>query len=459
MSASVQWLKEHKNSLIERAMQELSAREILRREARGVVEWFFDALIAVLVQEDHPELHKLLQNWVRLSQVPINGVTTGMLPVLGAFKRAIWNELQSSTFDDTNQALATADRIEAILFEAAIYLSKIEASALLDTASHAYNQQKTPANSKRSIESTFLSVAGHELKTPLTVIEGYTNMLRLEQSQQQNARLAAIGQGMMAGVVRMRELIEDLIDASLIESGLLRLDMQPVWLHHLLRIAYTELQSVLGQRNQSLIIEFDTIPTEPTVGNPDYLLKALTKVLSNAIKYTPDEGQIVVKGRGLKGFVDILVKDTGVGIDPGNLEYIFDSFSSLGDVAHHSSSKTNYKGGGPGLGLFIAKGILEAHQGMIWADSAGYDETGLPGSCFHIILPMRNISQSEDIDENVLLATKAITRHNREEAAKNNDDKPVGHVSKHHTPLRLQVRTHDDTVVSASPEPSPPDKK
>jgi signal transduction histidine kinase len=96
-----------------------------------------------------------------------------------------------------------------------------------------------------------------------------------------------------------------------------------------------------------------------------------------------------VDGRTLPGFVEIIIEDTGIGIDPDDHTRIFEKFSSLGESSLHSSGKTKFRGGGPGLGLPITKGILEAHGGAIWVESEGYDELKCPGSKFHILLPLR----------------------------------------------------------------------
>jgi len=88
----------------------------------------------------------------------------------------------------------------------------------------------------------------------------------------------------------------------------------------------------------------------------------------------------------------VIITDTGIGISPENQAVIFEKFWQLGRVELHSSGKTKFKGGGPGLGLPIARGILEAHGGSIWAESKGYDEIRCPGSTFHILLPARTES-------------------------------------------------------------------
>jgi signal transduction histidine kinase len=112
-------------------------------------------------------------------------------------------------------------------------------------------------------------------------------------------------------------------------------------------------------------------------------------VICNAIKYTPDGGTITIDGRSLPGFVEVTVTDTGIGISAEDQATIFEKFGQLGRVDLHSSGKTKFKGGGPGLGLPIARGILEAHGGSIWVASPGYDEKNNPGSTFHILIPMR----------------------------------------------------------------------
>jgi signal transduction histidine kinase len=86
--------------------------------------------------------------------------------------------------------------------------------------------------------------------------------------------------------------------------------------------------------------------------------------------------------------VQITVADTGIGIDPQHQEMVFEKFYQTGEVMLHSSGKTKFKGGGPGLGLAIARGIIEAHSGNICVESSGYDEQGCPGSAFHVQLPI-----------------------------------------------------------------------
>ena len=123
------------------------------------------------------------------------------------------------------------------------------------------------------------------------------------------------------------------------------------------------------------------------------LQKALDNVIVNAIKFTPDGGSIYISAlpvevNGTGNFCEIRVRDTGIGIDPSNHKIVFEKLYQLGKVELHSSGRTKFKGGGPGLGLAIAAGIVKAHRGKIWVESPGYDEEKLPGSTFFIQIPL-----------------------------------------------------------------------
>jgi len=125
--------------------------------------------------------------------------------------------------------------------------------------------------------------------------------------------------------------------------------------------------------------------------------QAFRNVLNNAIKYTPDGSTITIDGRTLPGFIEVTVADTGIGISQENQPVIFEKFGQLGRVELHSSGKTKFKGGGPGLGLPIARGILEAHGGSLWVESPGHDEKTCPGTTFHVLIPVRTESPDPNI--------------------------------------------------------------
>ncbi len=295
------------------------------------------------------------------------------------------------------QAVYLLMQSEEIFTDAASFLASLEAEALLNDVRRELVKAQTYVQRLDKSKSDFIAVAAHELKTPLTLIEGYTNMLRGEFKETEDARVALMLSGIEGGTTRLKEIIDDMIDVSLIDMRLLSLHFQPVWIHGLIQMVEFELADPIRQRNISLMMKHDDLREKPTYGDPERLHQVFQKVISNAVKYTPDGGSVMVSARDLPGFTDVVISDTGIGIAPENLPRIFDKFSSMAEVSLHSSGKVKYKGAGPGLGLAIAKGIIEAHGGSIWAESPGYDEKALPGSTFHIMVPMRSAPPGDEL--------------------------------------------------------------
>jgi len=248
-------------------------------------------------------------------------------------------------------------------------------------------------------KSNFISVAAHELKTPLTLIDGYTTMMRdmLDNAGQNQFNDLLVG--MNKGVRRLHEIIDDMIDVSVIDNDLLSLTLQQTTVTHILNLLKEELIDAVLERKQKLEIKrFSGADTWIFV-DTERFYQALRNVLTNAIKYTPDKGKIIIDGRTLPGFIEITVKDSGIGIAPEHQTAIFEKFAQLGRPNLHSTGKTKFKGGGPGLGLPITRGIIEAHGGTIWVESEGYDEQKSPGSTFHILLPIRTESPDPKIEK------------------------------------------------------------
>ena len=252
-------------------------------------------------------------------------------------------------------------------------------------------------------KSAFISVAAHELKTPITLIEGYASMMDDLARDRENGNLEGLLAGMNTGIGRLRTIVDDMIDVSLIDNQLLTLNFQPIQISHTISAIQMEVASILANRKLTLdILEFDG-SKQWIYADSTRLMQAIQNVISNAIKYTPDGGKITIDGRTLPGFIEVIVTDTGIGISTENQAMIFEKFGQLGRVELHSSGKTKFKGGGPGLGLPIARGILETHGGSIWVESAGYDEIKCPGSTFHILVPAR--TDTPDVEMKKLFDT------------------------------------------------------
>ncbi|MFM8322071.1 MAG: GAF domain-containing protein [Chloroflexota bacterium] len=242
-------------------------------------------------------------------------------------------------------------------------------------------------------KTNFIRVTSHELRTPLTVLLGYSQMMIQNPRVAQDAMLSQLADGIYSGADRLHDIVNSMLDIVKIDSAALELSPEPVSLDLVLRNVAGNFKNAL--RHREINLQIDNLNDLPRViADGAALQKVFYQLLSNAIKYTPNGGSIRIDGRSLPGgervdqtFVEVTVSDSGIGIDPAQQELIFTKFYQTGEVQLHSSSRTQFKGGGPGLGLPIARGIVQAHGGRLWVESSGHDEHSLPGSSFHILLP------------------------------------------------------------------------
>jgi signal transduction histidine kinase len=250
-------------------------------------------------------------------------------------------------------------------------------------------------------KSDFISIASHELRTPLTAMVGYTEML-LEDLTLPPA-VHEMLQGISRGTRRLREIMDSMFDIAQIDARTLQLHLTPVDTAALLKEVSDGLRTSLEERQQTLAIDIPALPL--VMADPNLLRKLFQHLLTNAIKFTPNDGTIGVTARLLaapdsetpNGSVEFIIDDSGVGVDPNLREVIFSKFYQPGAVAKHSTSKTGFKGNGVGLGLALSKGIVEAHGGRIWVESSGYDEINFPGSKFHVMLPLSRLEKGDEL--------------------------------------------------------------
>lgn len=378
-----------------RVTRQMARGEELREHLEGLLSQFFNRLRQAVETGDPAWLNPVLDEWVQARPGELGENQ-------GYSLSTVLNQIQLTTYEIARENLTDTDTlalIEAltpIFLQANEYTNRLELDRTIRNIS--WDLERANASLKRleKSKSNFIAIAAHELRTPLTLIEGYAAMLRdqlVDRGEYYQANILL--KGMDNGTRRLREIVDDMIDVSLIDNDLLALTFQPIWLSRLLKGLQKEFEPTMQERS----LNFEMIPfngmDEMTFGDSERLHQAFRNVFSNAVKFTPDGGRIIVDGRLLPGFIEVTVQDTGIGIDPENHLRIFEKFGTLGDVSLHSSGKTKFKGGGPGLGLPITKGILEAHGGSIWVESERCDEQSCPGSTFHILLPIRKTPPDE----------------------------------------------------------------
>lgn len=228
-------------------------------------------------------------------------------------------------------------------------------------------------------KSEFISIASHQLRTPLTAIKGYLSMIISGSYGEISDEVREKMKEVLESSERLISLINDLLNVSRIESGKLKIKFEKADLKKFLKKIVNELEPVVKEKGLYLKLEIDdSIKAEV---DKDKVRQAILNIIDNAIKYT-EEGGITIRVKkkisGQEKSALIEIEDTGKGMEEEEISNIFSSFTrgSAGDLMHIE---------GAGLGLYIAKKFIDMHDGEIWLKSEGVGE----GTCFFIELPLK----------------------------------------------------------------------
>lgn len=263
--------------------------------------------------------------------------------------------------------------IEAISRTVAIVIERKQAEAEREEMLIREQAAREQAEGANRVKDEFLAVVSHELRTPLTAITGWADIL-LEGRVAGSTQLRGL-QAIQRQSRSQRQLIDDLLDVSRIVSGKLRLDFREVEPSRILSGAIDVVRPTADAKNIAVVVHQD--PREGKIsGDPERLQQVIWNLLSNAIKFTPEGGRVEIRSRWLESSIEIVVLDTGQGISPEFLPYVFERFKQA-DVS------TTRAHGGLGLGLAIVRHLVEIHGGTVQAQSAGKDK----GSTFTVRLP------------------------------------------------------------------------
>ena len=226
------------------------------------------------------------------------------------------------------------------------------------------------------LKDEFLATLSHELRTPLNAILGWTKLLRAKAVPSPSIDRALEKVERNAQV--QSRLIEDLLEVSRIVSGKLRLDYRPFDLITLCTTAVESMRPAAETRGVTIERRFERTSL-PTSGDPDRLQQVIWNLLSNAVKFTPSGGHVSIAARRVGDVDEIVVSDTGIGIDPAFLPNVFESF-------RQADASTTRAHGGLGLGLSIVRQLVALHGGEVLAESEGKDK----GATFTVRLPVRS---------------------------------------------------------------------
>ncbi|MDX6306762.1 MAG: hypothetical protein QOI77_3731 [Blastocatellia bacterium] len=265
------------------------------------------------------------------------------------------------TEDDTRLLQLVADRIALAIENARLFEEERTARREAEAASRAKDE--------------FLTTISHELRTPLTPIIGWIHMIRngILPEKETIHGLSVIEKNSYA----LKRLINDLLDMSAILSGKMRMEELPVSLEQVVREAVETVRPFAAPRNIDLVVNFHDWQNEIVSGDRARLEQVFWNLLHNAIKFSPAGGRVEVDASANQTETTVRVQDTGQGIAPEFLPFVFERFRQA------DGSKTR-SFGGLGLGLALVKSFVEAHNGTVIAKSKGGDQ----GSCFTVTLPL-----------------------------------------------------------------------
>lgn len=280
--------------LLQRTTLALAKGAGLREDVRKQLENFFDLLEQALETGDPAWLDSILSLWsTSMTQTDLESGQSNLSRFI--------KEIMLLTYQVCRETLGCEQALDltsalvpgfAYAFEKAAYY---EMQARVAYVSNQLKQVQLTLERLDRSKSDFIAVAAHELKTPLTLIEGYTAMLRdsRRHEDQPPAEIEMLD-GINAGARRLKTIIDDMIDVSLIDNNLMQLNFQPIWVNRLLAVIQSELEPAARERKQVFDMHNFEGSGEMTFGDPERLLQVFRHVLSNAVKFTPDGGCITI---------------------------------------------------------------------------------------------------------------------------------------------------------------------
>jgi DICT domain-containing protein/signal transduction histidine kinase len=323
--------------------------------------------VYILNTAEHPltvntaMLQTIVRQWQIVSwlMVPVlyQGRILGMVELHQCRSTLPWQE------DELALVEAIATQLGAALIQAETYAHLEE-----------LNQQLEALDRTRS---NLIAITGHELRTPLSTIQVCLESLNSEPDMPAEMREIML-ETALGDADRMRKLVQDFLTLSYLESGQVEWNVESLTLQECVDLSLSSVRSRSIDRGLPKIIAEVSAELPLVKADGEWLVEVLSKLLDNACKFTPPEGSVTVRARcNGSGMVEVLVADTGRGIEPNSLKVVFDRFYQEEGALRRST-------GGTGLGLAICKQIVTGWGGKIWADSAGKDR----GSEFHFTIPI-----------------------------------------------------------------------
>jgi PAS domain S-box-containing protein len=301
----------------------------------------------------HPDDQSIMKN-VCEQAVAERGKFQAVVRIIHPQNGAVfWSDVRGKAiFDEEGQALA----IRGIA---------------LDVTERKRAEEKLEDADRRKDE--FLAMLAHELRNPLAPIRAAAQLLKIDTSDDGRVRQASEIIGRQ--VEHITSLVDDLLDVARVTRGQISLDKQPVDIRSLISDAVEQAGPAIESRGHRLVLP-QTTESFPVLGDRKRLVQVIVNLLTNAAKYTPEGGNILVRLEAQDDRLMIVIQDDGIGIDPELLPRVFELFTQASRAADRSQ-------GGLGIGLSLVKSLVESHSGSVTADSEGHGT----GTKFTVVLP------------------------------------------------------------------------
>jgi len=236
----------------------------------------------------------------------------------------------------------------------------------------------------------FVSIASHELRSPMSVIKGYVSMILAGEVGEMNQEAREVLTEIMVAIERQIRLVNDLLNVSRIESGAITLKLrEQVDIQNLAALLIQSLKPVIGQKNIVLNIETPKSPLPKVQADSDMIVQILINLVSNALKFTT-AGSVVISFEVKGEYLITKVRDTGVGIPKEEQEHLFEKFSPI-------ATKITRISGGTGLGLYISKNLANLQGGDVWLEESSLNQ----GSTFCLSLPISGTRTAKNSLQNL----------------------------------------------------------
>ncbi len=257
-----------------------------------------------------------------------------------------------------------ADILAVIASQAAVAIHNARLVKALQDA----NDELSTAD---QLKTNFLALASHELRTPLGVIIGYATFLQEES----HGELSEHAKQVLNSAMQMRTLVDAMTNLDMLRSKEMVMHRLIIPIQQVLLSAYEGVRKLAEAKGQNIALDIPKTPIRVKC-DPERLTSVFVNLLDNAVRFTPEGGRILMGATVRTGAVLVWVQDTGIGIPPEEIKRIFKGFYQI-------EPHTTRKHDGMGIGLSIAKGLIDAHDGKIWAESPGPGK----GSTFKVLLP------------------------------------------------------------------------